>query len=189
MVPVVGFYTKDTPYEEEAQGMQASAILHGVEKVVLFFIKSAGNWVQNCGQKPTVLIQACLELQQPFLYVDADARFQSHPHLFDLDWTHYDIGVHYFKETELLSGTIYVNPKPRTIQLLSSWEDMTKINPGRWDQKNLNDVINADWTYKVLRLPSEYAFIYDKSKQHYGHIENPVIVHYQASRKYKKTIL
>lgn len=189
MIPVVSFFTKNTPYEQEAEEMKASALDHGVEQVYLYPVDSLGEWTKNCAQKPTVLLQACSDLKRPFLYLDVDARFKQYPLLFDYDWTHYDIGAHYFKKTELLSGTLYINPTSNTISLLKNWESYCKLKTASWDQRMLEKAVQTYYGKKrIWELPPEYVFIYDHSKRQYPYVKNPVIIHYQASRKYKKLI-
>jgi hypothetical protein len=184
MVPVVGYYTIGTPYEKESELMEQSAYQFGVEKVYLKGIPDKGKWELNCGQKPEILLAFAHMLKRPFLYVDVDARFKRYPDILDLDWSHYGIGVHFFKGKELLSGTIWINPTPQILGLLELWKQECDLHPGQWDQKVLQRILTAE--YPVFKLPPEYAFIYDLSRRYYGKDINPVIEHYQASRKYRR---
>lgn len=187
MIPIVSFYTTDTPYFQEAQDMQSSAIEVGLGRFYLYPVESRGSWEANCQIKAEVLLDAARKLKEPFLYVDADARFNQYPDLFDLDWSHYDIGIHYFKGTELLSGTIWLNYTPNTIALLLNWIQINKHMPTMWDQKTLERAIQMQAKLNILHLPPEYTWIFDLSKKHYQE-KKPVITHHQASRKYKREI-
>lgn len=188
MIPVVGFYTKDTPYYSEAIDMRASAKSVGISEVVLYAVENKGSWERNCQLKAEVLLNAAEELKRPFLYVDADARFEKPPTLFDIHWHgYYDIGIHFFQGAELLTGTIWVNPTLHTKRVLCDWIALCEKMPGTWDQKVLERVLGMQTRFRVLHLPPEYTWIYDLSQQHYGE-RSPVIVHYQASRRYKRTV-
>lgn len=189
MISVVGFYTKNTPYEEEAVTMEASARGVGIEEVILYPMNSKGSWVKNCSLKPEVLLRACDDIKKPFLYVDVDARFQKYPSMLDFNWNHYGIGAHYFRDVELLSGTLWINPTPDVIRLLTLWQEACSVGDSKWDQKILQDIITNSYGIKqILRLPPEYTFIFDLSKKIYGPNVDPVITHHQASRKYRHKI-
>ena len=186
MIPVVGFYTKDSPYKREALAMKVSAHAVGIEEVRLYEVESRGTWERNCQQKAEILLQACNDINQPFLYVDADARFNSLP-MMGVDWINYDIGVHYFKGVELLTGTIYINPTDRTKKLFNIWIGACKLHRSRWDQRILVDVLRGDSITNVLSLAPEYTWIFDLSKRYYGDLQ-PIITHYQASRRYRRGV-
>ena len=186
MIPVIGFYTKDSPYEREAKAMKASAHAIGIEEVQLYEVKSRGTWERNCQQKAEILLQACEDIGNPFIYVDADARFTSLP-MVGSDWVDYDIGIHYFKGTELLTGTIYINPTERTQKVLTDWIGACMLSAHRWDQRILADILRGDSITRVLSLAPEYTWIFDLSKRYYGDLQ-PIITHYQASRRYKRGV-
>ena len=188
MIPIVSYYTKDTPYAQEVQGMKDSAERLDMFDLHILPVQNLGNWEANCQQKADVLCRVADALDYPFLYVDADARFQSVPHLFkygiDKD---YDIAVHYFRGHELLSGTIWINPTLETKSVLEEWRIFNKERPKEWDQRTLQRVINQSPKLRILRLPCEYCYIFDLSQKYYPEC-NPTIVHYQASRKYKREV-
>ena len=187
MIPVIGFYTKDSPYQQEALEMKESAHAVGIEDVRLYEVASRGTWERNCQQKAEILLQACKDIGKPFLYIDADARFNTLP-VIGQDWIDYDIGVHHFKGIELLSGTLYINPTERTKRVLVNWVDACKLSVHRWDQRILADILRRDDITKVLLLAPEYTWIFDLSKKYYGDLQ-PIITHYQASRKYKRGVI
>lgn len=188
MLDVVGFYTKNTPYEAEAMAMKFSADPLGMN-VHLYGLPSRGRWEANCQLKAEVLLTMASEMKKPFLYVDADARFFRYPELFDCQIAcEYDLAFHYFRSTELLSGTIWVNPTVETMGTLQEWAELNRELPNEWDQRTLHKVVNQSPKLRILRLPAEYCYIYDLSAKHYPAVKDPIIVHYQASRKYKQDI-
>lgn len=186
MIPVVSFYTVDTPYEQEIMEMEVSANEVGLTEIHLYPVRSKGSWEANCQQKAAVLQQAAEDLKKPFLYVDADARFQKFPTLLTLNiQEQYDIAVHYFQGWELLSGTLWINPTPYVKVLLAEWVRYNREQPRAWDQRTLHEALRYHDQNRILRLPTEYCYIFDLSPRIYGE-RSPVIVHYQASRKYKR---
>jgi hypothetical protein len=181
---VVGYHTPDLLYMESAGRLKASLsrfkIPHYIEEV-----PSKGSWYANTNYKPTFL-KAMLQKFFPanIVYVDCDAEFKKYPKLFDNFPG--DVGVYIFdraeygknnKGTEVLSGTIYLRSNDKVSAILNLWEEECTKNPLVWDQKNIEKILNGYYTL----LPWEYCKIFDRMK----HIKNPVIVHYQASRKIK----
>jgi len=180
---VVAFYTENTPYEEEIKNLEESLKGFAFQSTIMSY-ESRGSWVENAGIKPE-FIQTMLNLHQgsDILYVDADAVFRQEPIFFEnFDG---DIGVHFRNGTELLSGTIYLNNNERTHECVRLWIEKQQAEPTKWDQLSLHSVIKELPDLKVVDLPMEYTFIFDKFK---GKCGGPVIEHFQASRKYRRII-
>ena len=129
------------------------------------------------------------------LYVDVDAVIHRPLDLFK----NYkcDIAVRWqdfrWRKNECLSETIYMENNKRTKQLCELWRDIN-IKEGnqsnRMEQWNLDTVINkmkADPKFTYRNLPPEYTFIFDIMKGIYPNVQ-PVIEHYQASRRFKKDV-
>ena len=95
-----------------------------------------------------------------------------------------DVAFHRFKGKELLSGTVYFNNTAKTSELLQKWIDINQENPEVFDQKNLDQALKSVSDISIIELPPEYCFIYDLSKDYYPRV-NPIIEHYQASRKFR----
>lgn len=186
MIPIyVSFFTTD--YADEAKGLIDSLDALGLEHDVRL-IASRGNWVQNCSMKCDVIYDALDEFARPVVWVDADARIVAKPTLFDtMDC---DFAAHWFRDTELLSGTAFFNHTHNAFNLLSNWSRFSRSHPGEWDQRTLQAAVDATPGLKIERLPCEYTWICepgatrDISEAHYGKRE-PVIVHRQASRRKK----
>jgi len=190
MIPIVSYYTIGTPYEQEALEMEQSARDVGLRNILVIPVENRGSWEANCQAKPQVLLQAVAALQRhPFFYVDADARFMKMPILSGYLGSK-DFGAHYFRGKELLSGTLWVNPTTRTIMLLSDWAIENRKNPKAWDQKVLQTVLERRaGLIEFINLPPEYTWIHDLSARYYGYKSiDPIICHYQASRKYKRRV-
>lgn len=184
---VIAFYTIGTPYAEVVKELEASLQALGLDYDIQGYY-NRGSWVANCAIKPE-FIKAMLiaHPDQDLLYVDADAMIRKIP-----DFSAYEddnIAVHYLTHRtgtlELLSGTIYLRNCTDTRKLVQAWLDHQQSNPTVWDQKTLQQVVDTG-DYRVGILPPEYTKIFDKDMC--PGVE-PVIEHYQASRKYKKEIM
>ena len=95
-----------------------------------------------------------------------------------------DVAFHRFKGKELLSGTVFFKNTVKTVELLDRWIEINKENPEIFDQKNLDTAIKSISDISIIELPPEYCFIFDLSKDYYPRV-NPIIEHYQASRKFR----
>ena len=183
---VVGFYTKDTPYEQEIQGLERTCKEHGIPCITRGY-RNREKWVRNAAIKPEFLLEM-LELGKTIVYADADARIRKYPKLFDtLDA---DIAVHYRTkrgraQPELLSGTIFLASNERTKKLVAAWLVAQQEDPDIWDQRVLDRVLK-DWRepLKLAELPATYCQIFDSMKD----AGSPVIEHLQASRRFKKLV-
>lgn len=181
---VVGFYTVDTPYEQQAFQMKESVERFGHE-VKLYPYKSTGKWVTNCALKPYFIHDTLQKLKRAFWYLDADARVIQDPILFDnIDA---DIGVYYLEHKgrtpELISNTLYFNYKPQTLELVNRWCEIQEQEPEMWDQRTLQRTVTEfNQKLNIVRLPATYAAI------DFVHVKNPVIQQLQVSRYLKKTI-
>lgn len=178
---VVGFYTLDTPYEEEIKGLEQSCQRLGIP------IHTQGyacrkQWEHNAGIKPEFLLSVLAnETKNRLVYVDADARIKQEPRLFnELDC---DLAVHFRRGSELLSGTIFFKNNAKVRSLFEAWLMEQKRCPDEWDQRVLQRVIK-NWDGVIGELPATYCQIFDSMK----HAGMPVIEHLQASRRFKKLI-
>lgn len=180
---VVGFYTKDTPYQNEAKSFRKSCEAHGLECYLKGY-ENRGSWVTNAAIKPEFLLETMKERKCDLLYVDVDARIRQKP---DLSFVTGDIAVHYRDDRELLSGTIFLRYTEFTMLALREWACMQEGLPEEWDQRVLQKVL---WSLStrdmvtVTRLPAAYTQIFDTMKHH----GQPIIEHFQASRRYKGAV-
>ncbi len=179
---VVGYYTRNTFYEDHARIFAAS-----MERLHIPYyleaIDDLGGWVLNCGYKPSFIVRMMEKFPDcNIVYNDVDAEFLAYPKLFEeLDC---NFAVHNFDRRnhpkitveayEILSGTIFLKNCPAVLELVKKWEAECKRRPGVWDQRCLEKVLGKDF----YNLPEAYCVIYNLM----WHVKNPVVVHYQASR-------
>lgn len=195
---VISFYTKDTFYQLEVQNLIASCEKFGII-CDIEAINSFGSWEVNCAFKPFFIHRKLQELKQPVLWVDADAIFKKKPEIlpvFAKDFAvriNADIPIDH--PSRVMSGTVYANYTAGADALLRLWakrsqEEINRVGRKEefWDQISLRDALYCEENPAAFdTLPHTYTRIVD----HRGDLqleEEPVIEHYQASRRYKKLI-
>ena len=177
---VVAFYTVGTPYADLVETFTKDCEHHSLDHRIIGY-PTQNSWVRNAGLKPIFLRSILQQTRKNILYLDIDARVRQYPKIIDnLDA---DIGVHYRNDKELLSGTIYLRNCDAIRNLLEDWVALQQQYPDTWDQKNLQ-LLLTDTKLRVAKLPASYTQIFDTMKHH----GQPVIEHFQASRKFKKMI-
>lgn len=189
---IVSYYTIGTGYAEEIKNLISSC-----KKLALPYditpIESQGQWDKNCCYKPQFLLKKLKTHNYPLLWVDADAIFLSKPTLFQT--LNCDIALRTHDElpidhpSKILTGTLYLKNSPPIYKLLSNWSaECQKMLQGKvevWDQVALKHALLKGPSLNLFSLPDSYCFIYDKSL---SPKEDAVILHYQASRLFKKVI-
>jgi len=190
---VVGFYTKDTPYEHEFQTLKLSLEEHGYEHDYLP-VENLGSWQKNTQYK-AIVIKSMLEkhVGNPILYIDVDA-IMLHPPVI-LDDVDCDIAaVHYARNQELLSGTVYFANTPVCMQVVDRWIALHIQYPDKlpdrrpaWDQRTLALAITDIKACHFVELPQEYTFITELTAKHAKGL-NPVILHTRGAKRFKNVI-
>jgi len=195
---IISFYSSETPYQVEVQNLIASCKKFGL-KTSIEGVPSFGSWELNCAYKPFFILKKLEELKTPVLWVDADGVFVQAPKREKVFTS--DLSVRYERTlpddhpSKVISSTVFVNCTEKGEDLVKFWAkecEKSLLNSNRsgefWDQVALRDAILANpMKASVEILPLSYAKIFD----HQGDLKdvvNPVIEHYQASRRYKQII-
>jgi len=174
----ISYYTYK--YKNEASKLRQSLETLGLNYHVAG-IEDQGSWDANTHYKP-IFIKQQIQNQSAVVWLDADCMVLQEPKLFfQIDC---DVAFHRFKGKELLSGTVFFKNTVKTVELLDRWIEINKENPEIFDQKNLDTAIKSISDISIIELPPEYCFIFDLSKDYYPMV-NPIIEHYQASRKFR----
>jgi len=192
---IVGFYTINTPYEQEV-----TKTIDSCKKLGLNYyfsgVTNFGDWQKNTRYKSTFL-RECLDKFDGYrlLYVDCDAIINSIPVLFKNYQC--DIAVRWqdfsWRKNECLSGTIYLEPNDNTKKLCDIWIHENIKNQSddstleQWNLGNLIMNLSNNGELIDKNLPPEYTFIFDHMKNIYPNII-PIIEHFQASRKYRNKV-
>lgn len=193
---IISFYTEKTPYQIEVQNLMNSCQKFGLSTSIEG-VESFGTWELNCAYKPFFLLKKLNELKKPVLWVDADGVFLKKPvwqEAFDSDFA-----VRLGKEladdhpSKVISSTIFAHYSPKAIGLIKLWAyecQKSLLDPQReeefWDQIALRDaILQNPMQATISSMPLSYAKIFDHPQDNQK-IQDPVIEHYQASRRYKK---
>ena len=176
---IISFYTKNTPYEKEADEWQDS---FKKASTALYVMEPQGSWERNCALKSVVLQRAFEDYNDDLLYVDIDSRLNRpfDPIVEDkvgLAWYDRIDGIR-----ELLSGTIYIPNNDNGKNLIDLWVRYQAVNPKVWDQKVLQHIV-ATKEIEHFELGKEWISVD-------GHImvDNPIIHHTQASRRLRRKV-
>jgi hypothetical protein len=184
---VIGFYTTGTPYEQECQELMK--ILEK-QKVNYSFkaVEPKGSWELNCGMKSSVLQEFIEDYDDDLLYLDVDARPVRELPIIKSDvpgicwWT----PKYHGPQGEVLSGTIFLPNNDNSKNLISHWISEQKTTPTEMDQRVLQRIykshphflMNLDWINIVGFQKGTWLLQTD----------NPIIVHTQASRRFKNDV-
>ena len=185
----VSMYTHGTPYEQEIKVLVAS-----LDKYSLFYeivaIRPQGSWIKNTQMKPKIILDTMQKHNKDVVWIDADAEVLSQPVFFEnlvADLSYHTLIWH--KDTpnefkEMLVGTVYFKNNVKVKSLLSQW---TALNDKfhRPDGETFQMLLGEDKFLNKVELPAEYVRIFDSEQMK---DINPIIVHNQASRKYKEIV-
>lgn len=143
-------------------------------------VPDQGGWLKNVLFKPTFIKKY---LGERVVYIDADALLERDPVLFDnIDCDFAYWLCHQHNQKFLASGTLYFSPM--AITLVEKWERMCQSEEHLNDQELLDQALRDSVDISIKILPIEYCQIFDFHEQS----DEPVIVHTQASRRFRATI-
>lgn len=200
---VVSFFTVKTGYEKEIKKLKKSIEKFGYDYYIEG-IDNQGSWDANTKYKSRLLLNSMKKRPNTelFMYVDADALIQRE---IPLDEITGDLAVHYKirgrngkwhkKKPTMLSGTIFYKNNDKIKELFKVWHKenkRTKIMAKGvyvWkvcDQRNLQNAIenSSPKGLEIQKLGPEYCKIFDIM----AFCKNPIIEHFQASRRLKDKI-
>lgn len=174
---IVTFITPE--YENIVKPLIESAAKFMLDLVVER-VGSRGTWEKNTGIKPEVVLRH-LEEGEPFIITDADSVFKQ-----DIDEEIFEnsyLSIRYKGGVELLSGTMFFRPAKHIQFLAEEWLRRVPTDYKTPEQQHLADAI-LETNTEIKLLPDTYCAIFDETPN----IDNPVIVHHQASRKMRNGI-
>ncbi len=187
---VVSYYTEGTGYEEYADLLMKSCVKHDITARI-DAVPNLGSWQANCHHKPTFIKHIFNDTQtEAVLWVDADALVRGPLDEIDkLIDAKEDFAAHYRvgRKGELLSGTLWFKRTVKAFALLDAWEECNVQAPDTWDQKNLETAMLSGHGVRPYKLGPQWTFIFDLMKRELPNVE-PLIEHFQASRRLRRTI-
>jgi len=162
-------------------GFRKSCLANGVLHPHIEGLPDKNSWRNNTGMKPSFILN-CMDRFHKWniIYVDIDAKIRAYPVWFDTVVE--DFAANTQARKELLSGTLYFANNPRVRAIVVKWVEKQERLMHVFDQKNLENVIKDDETITVAELPPAYVQIFDLMAHH----GEPVIEHFQASRRFRK---
>ncbi len=173
----VSFYTPK--YTDDARALVTTLREHSLPHVV-DPIPEQGSWLNNNNFKAQ-FCRAKWEQSHRIVWVDADARIMAPPEALRIDLP--GIAYHRWLGGQLLGGTLYFGEECGP--LLDRWCQLIEEKGDYVDQVLLNQALREVGTPELL-LPAEYCYIFDLSAKHYPEVTSPVILHTQASRRFRK---
>lgn len=197
------FYTKNTEYENlfNKHLLPSLKKLNLDQKLITYKSKNYGSWHKNVAQKPRIIQNILLEMKSDdcLVFLDVDCEILKYPKLFDeieedfachkLNWNEWYGHTTMPSRLEVLSGTLFIRNNIKTRYLCSEWyREASKLN--KWEQQALQEVLSKH-NLKIYDLPLEYCvpgLILPNGNKLNIEVE-PMILHYQASRKLKKLIM
>lgn len=199
------FYTENTPYQDVIMEYFVPSAMNlfynnGV-KWKIQGVENQGTWIKNVAQKPKVILEMLesIEDNKLLVFLDADTKINKYPVLFDQIPEEYDIGFHTLdwgtwynrpenQTKELLTGTMFFRYNPLVKKLLTEWYT-NAILSNKWEQKVLENLIVNFPNIKIFPIPLEYCYITSMPNGKPPFVKcDPIISHYQASRKLKRVI-
>jgi lipopolysaccharide biosynthesis glycosyltransferase len=191
-VVFVSFYTAKTPYEELAK----SILIPSLERANLPYevdsIDTKGSWKFNTDYKP-IFLKEKLQKYDTIVWLDCDAEVKRNPDLLFNIPPEFNIALHIldwnkqYKYTnnmkEVLSGTLLL--RKGAMDIVDKW--IKKSSEYNWEQKALEKILK-DTKYPYYELPAEYCTVITKDGGIPDYIKEPVIIHYQASRRYRRLV-
>lgn len=190
---IVSFYTKNTGYEKEIEGLIDSCKKFNL-KTSIDAIANLGSWEKNCSFKPKYILKKLTTLKCPILWLDADAIVFQKPSIFET--LKADIALFVAQDlpdnhhSKISSGTLFINYTPSALHILKEWVEETdrlfQADPFLWDQVSLRNVLLRS-KGEIHPLDERYYQVFDKIKDE-SELKKAFFIHYQASRTLKKTL-
>lgn len=213
---VIGFYTINTPYEEEIKGMEKSLRFFGFD-VMTTGVPSRNTWSENCYFKPTFIRQMMeANPDKQLIWADADARMRRYPiELFDflkdnktfsvatpfVDWRRVNPAMVRGRNDvlpECSSAFIVINNTVEAYDVICKWETlcketMEKFNSGKLRAKDVpvDDRLLEQIYYGKMKFRKNWVKLPVAYSQIFDLAKNagiPVVEQMQASRRNKKFI-
>jgi len=180
---ICSMFTVGSQYETEVIKLKDSLDILKI-KYEIIGIKPQGSWEKNTQLKPNVIKQVMEKYRMPVVWIDADAVINKSLEFFSTVST--DLSFYTLNWpngfNEMMVGTLYFDYNDKVIKFLNEWirVNVSNNNP---DGKNFQSIMEKNKTLTITDLPADYIKVFDNE-----HIksDNPIIVHNQASRRFKE---
>lgn len=198
---IISYYTKNTPYESVIKETLIPSLEEFDMEYTIKGYEDRGSWEKNTAIKSEFILECLKEFKRPVVFLDSDAYITKYPELlFNLPeetdlaflcfnwWGHWRNQWENTTNMQLLSGTMFFNYNEKVLALCEEWINAVQNNLKVWEQKILEDIVRSKKDLNIYTLPYEYCCVLmqDYSIPIYLKEEDCVIIHTQASRKYKR---
>ena len=179
MLTVIAFHTDDDLYTACARNLKKSLSLYKVDSFVKTIPKA--DWHSSACYKPS-FIRGCMDIYKEgiLIYTDADSCLKRNFDLHKDVPAPWSIAYPIAPWGEILSGTIAFRIDDTSKRIVDEWIDNLKLyGPDKsiGDQVQFQRLIKKNMNV-CKPLPFQYCKIFDLMRR----VENPIFVHYQASR-------
>lgn len=197
VVKVCAFFTND------AYRREADQLLDSLDRFSLYYsihrIDGRDGWTEAVLHKPRFILDSLRDTDaDAILYTDADSELLQKP-----DWSIFkdaDVSWHQFRSSpihaeENLTGTMFFRNTPDVRLFVEEWAKETELpayrNHFTPEQQSLRVTFTLKpsagdlWARRLrfVSMPPEWCW-FDTCREIYGE-KNPIILHRQASRKYR----
>jgi len=199
---IISFFSKNTPYETVINEHLIPSIKKFDLDHEIIGIEDKGSWQLNVSYKPYFIKNMLLKHKESVCFIDSDGEIVQHPSLLftvpkDAIFSYHPLHWHGhwkndWKNTsyfELLTGTMLWNYTPESLEFLDKWIAHVEKDKNNWGQKALETMIETMQPLNLHFLPAEYCCVLMHDNSIPKYITDPVIIHHQASRKYKNRSL
>lgn len=195
---IISYATKNTPYVDVMNERLLPSLKRWNLDHDIVYPEDKLSWAANTAMKSQIIKDMLLKHKQSVCFIDSDATIEKYPELLYNIEQDYDLGFHLLNwygfwrgewsntsKMELLSGTMLWNYNDKVLALLDEWIEKVNSNIQVWEQRVLQEIVSDRKDLTILPLPAEYCCVVKQDYSIPVHIEEPVIIHWQASRKYK----
>lgn len=196
---IISYFTVGTGYETEIKNLTKSLKFFDLPYFIFNF-EPQGTWRRNLNFKSQCILEAFKMFpDRDIVFLDADAIVRQYPKLFDQlsKEKKYHIGAHFFRylprsgdPDELLSGTLWIRNDEIGHRIVNRWHKLglkyENIRHQKCLKLALNELIREGLNIQINHFPFEYTCIFDYHKARQG--KAPVIEHFQASRRFRKSV-
>lgn len=193
---LISFFTES--YSAGAARLEASCERFGIQSEIIpsaFRDQTQADWRRNTFAKAEFIRSQMARIDGPLVWVDADAEIQRPPILFDeLAEGAATLAAYSRNPGRIRSGTIWFSNDQISRDIVDQWIKMNIESfmlpcppMAPQEQKNLMEAVRNHYNSMAFyNLPLAYCRIQGYSKDDQAEMEDPVILHFQKSREYRR---
>lgn len=194
----ISYVTKNTPYEIVLMqhlwpSIKKWKVAHDIE-----LIEDRKSWQENTAYKGEFVLKMLNKHKKDVCFLDSDAEIWKFPEKLYLipdscalachvlDWYLFWRDQPNKDKKELLSGTMVFKYNEEGLRIAEKYAEACKNHNNVWEQKILQNILDQESKDLLYKLPASYCAIMKKDGSIPKYIGDPIVVHYQASRKLKR---